>query len=161
MSKNKNSYLGHSLRMATSRDTTSPVTIDNLPDRDFALEQVTNRLPTSSRQAPNNFCVSIGRRTLSDTKISSVEPQQYSTYGESHFRIYTILTYKNTEVVGNLLGACLEPVGNLLQSKVLVWEILNCNRTRSMLGHSLRILLKSHSSLCCLFSNLNLKFKIT
>ena len=42
----------------------SLVTIENLPDRDFALEQVANRLPTSSRQAPNDFCVFIGRNSI-------------------------------------------------------------------------------------------------
>jgi hypothetical protein len=38
--------------------TTSPVTIENLPDRDFRTgsQQAANKQPTSSQQVPNDFC---------------------------------------------------------------------------------------------------------
>jgi len=70
---------------------------------------------------------------LSDAESSSVEPWYYSTFRELQLRISTIPTLKSTEVVGNLLAACWLLVGCLLAacSEVSVWEILNCDRTRS------------------------------
>ncbi len=65
-------------------------------------------------------------QALSDAESSSVEPRYYSTYRELQIRISSIPTLKSTEVVGCLWAACW-----LLVGCVPVWEILNCDRTRS------------------------------
>jgi hypothetical protein len=65
---------------------------------------------------------------LSDAKRSAVEPQHYFTYRELQPRIlyYSYIKKHRScwELVGSLLVTC---------SKIPVWEILNCDRTCSIL----------------------------
>ncbi len=48
-------------------------------------------------------------QAYSDAQRSSVEPHNYSTYRELQLRIFYYSYAKKHKVVGNLLGACLQP----------------------------------------------------
>jgi hypothetical protein len=66
-------------------------------------------------------------QAYSDAQRSSVEPHNYSTYRELQLRIFYYSYAKKHkscwELVGSLFATC---------SEVRVWEILNCDRIRSI-----------------------------
>ena len=103
------------------KHTTSPVTIENLPDRDFTSEQVANKLPTTSMlfnvgivEIPEILC----RATVLIYLQGITAKDFYYSYVKKHRSCW--------ELVGSLSGAA--PV------KFRSGEILICDRTRSVLS---------------------------